>query len=94
MTIRIFIKRKVADHNVEELEVLLRKLRGMTINQPGYISGETLKRVDIKGESVVISTWSTLEDWNRWVNSEERMALQTEVDQLLGIETEYAVYER
>lgn len=93
MSVKIMIKRKVLDHNVNELTMLLKKLRGLTLNQAGYISGETLKRIDQPGESLVISTWISVADWNNWVNNEERMIIQSQIDQLLGQETEYAVYE-
>ena len=93
MTVKIFIKRKVSSDNVLPLTVLLKKLRSLTLNQSGYIYGETLKRVDKKDECMVISTLRSLEDWNAWLNNEERVAIQSEIDLLLGAETEYAVYE-
>lgn len=92
MTVKIFIKRKMVETNIIELTILLKKLRGLTLNQPGYISGETLKRIDKQGESMVISTWRSIEDWNNWVNNSKRMVIQTEIDMLLGNETEYAIY--
>lgn len=93
MTVKIFIKRKVSSENVLNLTVLLKKLRTLTLNQNGYIYGETLKRVDRGDECMVISTWRSLEDWNAWVNNEERITIQSEIDLLLGTETEYSVYE-
>lgn len=93
MSVKILIKRKVLDHNINELTTLLKKLRGLTLMQDGYISGETLKRIDRPGESMVISTWQSVDDWNKWVNNEQRMTIQSQIDQLLGEETEYAVYE-
>ncbi len=92
MAVKIFIKRKHMESHIIELSILLKKLRSLTLNQPGYISGETLQRIDKPGESMVISTWRSVEDWNSWVNNEKRMVIQTEIDQLLGEETEYAVY--
>lgn len=92
MTVKIFIKRKIADANIAELTILLKKLRGLTLNQPGYVSGETLNRIDQQGESMVISTWRSIDDWNNWVNNEQRMVIQTEIDMLLGEETDYAIY--
>ena len=56
MAVKIFIKRKMAESHVLELTSLLKKLRALTLDQPGYISGETLRRVDKPGESMVIST--------------------------------------
>ncbi len=93
MTVKIFIKRKVPEKNSVELALLLQKMRGLTLNQPGYISGETLKRIDKNDECMVISSWRSVEDWNTWVNNERRIIVQSEIDNLLGGETEYAIYE-
>jgi heme-degrading monooxygenase HmoA len=93
MTVKIFIKRSVTDTKVAELTVLLKRLRSITLMQPGYISGQTLKRLDKPKECMVVSSWRSIEDWNDWVNNEKRISIQTEIDGLLGDETEYAVYE-
>lgn len=92
MAVKIFIKRKMAESHVLELSSLLKKLRALTLDQPGYISGETLRRVDKPGESMVVSTWTSVDEWNKWVNNEKRIAIQSKIDQLLGEETEYAIY--
>jgi heme-degrading monooxygenase HmoA len=93
MTVKIFIKRKVSADNILDLTTLLKQLRTLTLNQSGYIYGETLRRVDKGDECMVISTWRSLEDWNAWLNNQERIAIQSQIDMLLGQETEYAVYE-
>lgn len=92
MTVKIFIKRKVQDQSVVELTLLLKKLRALTLEQPGYISGETLNRIDKKNECMVISTWRSVEDWNGWVNNPKRIEVQTNIDRLIGEDTEYAMY--
>ncbi len=92
MSVKIFIKRKVQDKNVVELTMLLKKLRALTLEQPGYISGETLNRIDKKDECMVVSTWRSVEDWNKWVNNPKRNELQTQIDNLIGEETEYSMY--
>lgn len=92
MTVKIFIKRKVQDQCVVELTLLLKKLRALTLEQPGYISGETLNRIDKKNECMVISTWRSVEDWNAWVNNPKRIEVQTNIDRLIGEDTEYAMY--
>jgi len=92
MTVKVFIKRKVQHTHAAELTLLLTKLRALALSQPGYISGETLHRIDKKDECMVIGTWRSLEDWNRWVNNPQRIEVQGEIDKLLGEETEYAVY--
>ena len=93
MSVKIFIKRTGVEKNMIELTVLLKKLRSLTLNQPGYIYGETLRRVDQPNECMVISTWRSLKDWENWLKNEDRISIQSEIDLLLGAETEYGVYE-
>jgi heme-degrading monooxygenase HmoA len=92
MAVKILIKRQVPEGSAEFLKPLLIALRNLTMNQKGYIGGETLKRVDEPGYSLVISTWKTIEDWNRWQASSERADIQSKIDTLLGKETEYEIY--
>jgi heme-degrading monooxygenase HmoA len=92
MSIKIIIKRNVPKDMEKELLPLIKELRILTTKQEGYISGETLDRVDKPGQSLVISTWQSVEDWNNWVNSSERIAIQDNIDTLLGEKTEYELY--
>ena len=92
MAAKILIKRMVPKDKEAELGVLLRELRVLTMNRPGYISGETLKRFDKPGESLVISTWASVDQWREWVLSKERIEIQQRIDRLLGMETEYEIY--
>ena len=91
--IRVHIKRKIPEGKRGELNDLIKELRGMTMGQPGYITGETLKRVDTPAESLVVSKWQSLEYWNRWFENPERLKIQEQIDQLLGKETQYEIYE-
>ena len=92
MPVKVFIKRKLQNKNAAELTFLLNKLRALALSQPGYLSGETFNRIDKKDECMVIGTWRSLEDWNKWVNNPQRIEVQSEIDRLLGQETEYAIY--
>ena len=91
--IRVHIKRKIPEDKRGELNDLIKELRGMTMGQPGYITGETLKRVDTAGESLVVSKWQSLEYWKLWFENPERLKIQGKIDQLLGEETRYEIYE-
>jgi heme-degrading monooxygenase HmoA len=93
MAVKVLIKRKVPQHLESKLLELLRQLRTHTMNQPGYISGETLKRLDKPEETLVISTWHSAEEWRKWVMSSERKEIQSKIDLFLGTETEYEMYE-
>ena len=92
MSIKIFIKRKSPSGDGAELNHLLQKLRSLTLEQTGYVSGETLTRIDEPGEVIVVSTWNSVENWNKWVNDPRRIHIQTEVDKLTGVSTEYSMY--
>ena len=91
--IKVHIKREVPQDKVEDLRVLINQMRGLTMGQPGYITGETLKRVDKPGQSLVVAKWQSLDYWNRWLQSEQRAAIQDKIDQLVGQETQYEIYE-
>ena len=93
MAVKIIIKRKVIENKAEALLPLLKQLRNLAMNQDGYISGETLKRIDTPGENLVISTWQSLDAWRAWVLDPQRIELQTKVDELLGEQTKYELYE-
>ena len=92
MAVKILIKRSVPETKQNELSHLLRELRRLTMDQPGYISGETLVRDDRPGETLVISTWQSAEEWRKWVLSEKRSKIQEKIDKLLGEKTEYEIY--
>ena len=69
------------------------QLRSLSMKQPGYVSGESLKNVDRQNEYLVISTWDSLSAWKDWESSKERAKIQDQIDALLGQKTEYETYE-
>jgi heme-degrading monooxygenase HmoA len=91
--IRVHIKRNAPEEKKEALLVLINQLRAITMGVPGYISGETLRRVDKPGESLVVTKWQSLYYWNAWLQGSERAAIQKKIDALLGEETLYEIYE-
>lgn len=91
--IKVHIKRKVSPEKMEELRVLINELRSLTMGQPGYIAGETLQRVDQPGESLVVAKWQSIDYWQRWLEGKARAEIQLKIDQLLGEETQYEIYE-
>ena len=91
--IKIHIKRKVPEEKKEDFVLLINQLRSITTGNPGYITGETLKRLDKPGESLVVTKWQSVYYWNQWFQSQERSKIQDKIDQLLGEETQYEIYE-
>ena len=92
MAVKIIIKRQVTEIMTAQLTPLLINLRNLAMNQPGYITGETLKRIDRPDQSLVISTWESVEAWRQWVANAERAAVQAQIDVLLGAPTDYEIY--
>ncbi len=91
--IKVHIRRKVPPEKMEALRALINELRSLTMGQPGYIAGETLQRADHPGESLVVSKWQSADYWQQWLQSEARSKIQDKIDQLLGQETVYEIYE-
>ncbi|MBU8847919.1 MAG: antibiotic biosynthesis monooxygenase [Desulfobacterales bacterium] len=92
MAVIVLIKRKVMPGNESLLEELYREMRSTALKQKGYIGGETLKRVDLKEELLIISKWQDIDDWSRWLVSKERMAYQERIDSLTSAETKFEIY--
>jgi heme-degrading monooxygenase HmoA len=93
MSIKVMIKRKWQVDKPEELLPLLAALRETAREQPGFISGETLRSLDDPEDYLVISIWETADDWNKWVQNKKRRDLQGKVDSLIGEKTFYEMFE-
>ena len=92
MAVKILIKRNVPVDKAKQMIPLFRKMRALASEQPGYISGETLKRLDAKDEFLVISTWHSSDDWENWLKSADRKQIQQQIDALLGGATAYEIF--
>ena len=92
MIVKIIMLRRVPVDKANELKPLLMELRALALAQPGYVSGETLMNADDPEEYVVISTWTSIDDWEEWLRNPERQMVQRQIDGLLGRETLYQVY--
>jgi heme-degrading monooxygenase HmoA len=92
MAVKILIKRSIGQQVAPVLRPLIVELRAHAMKQPGYISGETLKCVDRPGEYLVISTWDSLDDWEKWLNSQERKILEDKIKSITGTTAEYSTY--
>jgi len=94
MAVTVTIRRTFTENEIaSDLAPLIVKLRSLAAVQPGYITGQTFRCIDCEGEYLVISTWNSVEDWKRWLNSDVRTQLQTQVDDIIGEKTEYTLYE-
>ena len=88
--IKVIIERHIKGS--ESLSPMLRQLRTAAMQQPGYVSGETLVSTEDSSSVVVISTWHSLDDWKAWETSEARAKLYQQVRPLLDEEPRVRTY--
>ncbi len=93
MPVQVIIKRKWLVDKPGELLPLLTELRSLAKEQPGYISGETLRSLDDPEDFMVVAKWETVDDWQKWFQCKQRRDLQGRVDSLIGEKTFYEVFE-
>jgi heme-degrading monooxygenase HmoA len=95
MAVKILIKRRLPSDKdkTDFIVATFRRLRMLALEQEGYISSETLRKMGSPHEFLVISTWRTWEDWQRWFDSSQRKELHSKVDPLLEGATTYEAYE-
>lgn len=84
MAVKVVIERRVLPGQERRVLELLRSLRIRCLDEPGYITGETLRDSEDAQNLVVISTWFGLGDWRRWYGSAERKDFETKIRQHLS----------
>ena len=92
MAVKILIKRKFKDGNIQAASRFLINNRSGAMKQPGYISSETLRSIDDKDKILVVSMWENIEAWEAWKDSEVRKANIAEFKDYLVGEAEYDHY--
>jgi heme-degrading monooxygenase HmoA len=89
MNAKILIKRKFKKGKEKEILALLRELRSGALNQPGYISGETLTSTENPRTMMVIGTWHDMENWYNWKRNNMRQTLEQMLETYQEGSTEY-----
>lgn len=84
MAVKVVIERRVLPGQERHVLQLLRSLRIRCLDEPGYISGETLRDSEDARNIVVISNWFGLGDWRRWHASADRQAFESRIRQHLA----------
>ena len=92
MAIKVLIKRKFKDERLKLAARLLINNRNGAMRQPGYISSETMQRLEDPSQITVVSMWQDINAWEAWKNSETRLANENEAKDLLVGPPEYEHY--
>jgi quinol monooxygenase YgiN len=93
MAVTVLIRRKVTPDTGELLDAIYQELVALAVQQKGYLSAESMRRMDVPDEHLVISKWEHIDDWAKWLISESRMALQERIDALINSKTRFEIYE-
>ena len=93
MAVRVIIQRRVRFGREVELRRALEKMRAQALEQPGYVSGETLRCPNDPSLWIVISTWETMADWQRWAQGPDRTEFETRIAHLVEAPTQILVLE-
>jgi len=92
MIAKILIKRKFLKGKTNEIISILNNMRFCAMEQPGYISGETLTDHRDPHNKAVLCTWQTLEDWLKWKEKAERKTFDAMLEVFQLGPTEYEEY--
>ncbi len=91
--IRVVIERQISAEKVDDYHALIRKAKNKASNVPGFLSGELFSLVEDPNHVVVMSCWDTLEAWNTWAESEQRVDLLDAMRPLLEADERVLVME-
>lgn len=89
MAAKILIRRKADREKSGKILSLIARLRSMAMEQEGYISGETMRSATDPDEYLVISSWTSIDEWRQWKANPKRDEIQKQIDAILGKETTY-----
>jgi heme-degrading monooxygenase HmoA len=92
MSVRIIIDRKVKKGKESDLAKLLRELRSKAIFSRGYISGEMLRALDDPRNYVVITTWHSVDDWEKYGKVPETRKAHARIEKLMAKPTKVKIY--
>lgn len=92
MIAKIIIKRNFLPGKSKEILSLLNQLRSGAMNQPGYISGETLMQNDNPQALTVIASWQSMADWKNWKENTQRRQYEAMLEIYQEGPTQYEEY--
>lgn len=92
MAVKVLISRRFQEGKALEVISLFNQLRKYALEQPGYISGETLHSQDDPQKFLVVASWETVEDWLQWKDHPQRKAEEEKLQKLLQGPPEYEIF--
>ncbi|QEQ97149.1 antibiotic biosynthesis monooxygenase family protein [Neptunomonas concharum] len=91
--IKVIIERHIAEDLTELYEKAARVTLQKAMQAHGFISGEALKNAYDPNHRIVIATYRTVQDWHRWLSSEERKEVMEQIIPMLDRDEKFTVLE-
>jgi len=70
--IRVLIERNIAEGLEHHYDRTIKRTVSKVVSAPGCISGESLKDASNTHRRIIMSKWSSKQDWDNWFHSRER----------------------
>jgi len=77
--IRVIIERRIKEGCLENYLELIRNARKFANKTDGFIAGELLQEKDNQHLAMIISSWESLDAWNIWFSSDDRLTVLKEM---------------
>lgn len=77
--IKVIIEREIETNMDSTYEHVIKNTLKAILEAPGYLSGATYKDALHADRRFIITNWKSLEDWQAWSQSSERLAIVGEV---------------
>jgi heme-degrading monooxygenase HmoA len=90
--VKVIVKRRFKEGKTKGVFALLNKFRTIAMEQPGYVSGETLINYDDPHEILVVAMWNSMDNCTAWMNSKEREANEHQLEKWLEAPAEIKTY--
>lgn len=81
--IRVIIERQIANGVEANYLRTARKVLMRCIDQPGYISGESMIDANNPNHRFTLTKWESVARWTAWVESNDRKGLMEEMQMTL-----------
>lgn len=91
--IRVIIERHIAEELAEHYERAARNTLQQAMQAHGFISGESLRNAYDPNHRVVMATFRTVQDWQRWQTSQARKEIMEAINPMLEGEEKITILE-
>jgi len=91
--IKVIIERHIADELGAHYENAAKTTLQKAMQAHGFISGEVLMDVDDHNHRIIIATYRTVDDWYRWLSSNERKEMMEQIRPMLDREEKFMLLE-